>query len=237
MGKDRLKIILLVKIPLALVLFSALLVTLLRWVPPGRTPVMLKRAFQFRQVDGYRTDQEWVSLEDISPELIEAVILSEDQKFYSHHGFDFGAIRTMWKAHRRSGARLRGCSTISQQTAKNVFTFGTRAWVRKIPEAWWTILIELIWRKDRILEVYLNVAEWGRGCFGAEAASKEYYGVSASELDCAQATSLAVCLPRPLVDNPLNMSPEFRKRRAHILKEMSNNKNKTKHEKIHKNTD
>lgn len=226
MRKDRLKKILLVKIPLAFVLFSVLWVTLLRWVPPGRTPVMLKRAFQFRADGSYRTEQEWVSLEDISPELIEAVILSEDQKFYSHHGFDFGAIRTMWKAHRRSGAKLRGCSTISQQTAKNVFTCGTRTCARKIPEAWWTVLIELIWGKDRILEVYLNVAEWGRGCFGAEAAAKEYFGVTASELDSAQAASLAVCLPRPLVDSPRNMSTECKKRRTRILMEMHKNHNK-----------
>lgn len=122
---------LLVRIPLGFVLASIALVTLLRWVPVRYTPVMLKRAFQFRAEAPYRTEQEWVSLEEISPELINAVVLTEDQKFWQHKGFDWEQLGAMWKAHRQEGARIRGCSTLSQQTAKNVFTFGSRTLLRK----------------------------------------------------------------------------------------------------------
>lgn len=212
---------LLVRMPMLLILLSVIAVTLLRWVPVRHTPVMLKRAYQFRGDQGYRSEQEWVSLEDMSPELIEAVILSEDQKFYAHHGFDFGEMRRMWKAHKRGGSKLRGCSTISQQTAKNVFTFGTRTWVRKAAETWWTFLIELIWGKRRILEVYLNVVEWGRGTFGAEAAAHEYFGVPASSLLSEQAAAMAVCLPRPLLERPDHLTPEGRRKRVRILEQMS----------------
>ena len=146
-----------VRIPILMITASILLVTLLRWVPVRYTPLMLKRAFQFRSDDSYHREQRWVSLEDMPPELIKAVVLCEDQKFYTHHGFDWDELRSVWRQHREEGAPLRGCSTISQQTAKNVFTFGTRTWIRKGMEAWWTVLIELILGKDRIMEVYLNV--------------------------------------------------------------------------------
>ena len=209
---------LLVRIPLWFILASAALVTLLRWVPVRYTPVMLKRAFQFREDPSYRTEQKWVSLEDSSPELIEAVILAEDQRFYSHHGFDWDEVGAMWKAHREDGAKIRGCSTISQQTAKNVFTFGSPTFVRKGLEAWWTVLIELIWGKNRILEVYLNVAETGRGIFGAECAARENYGVSAAQLDAPEAVALAVCLPHPLKATPFSPTPADRRRRAQLLR-------------------
>ena len=206
-----------VRIPLWFILASLAAVTLLRWVPVRYTPVMLKRAFQFREDASYRTEQEWVSLEDISPELIKAVILSEDQKFYSHHGFDWAEIKAMWKSHRKEGTRIRGCSTISQQTAKNVFTFGSPTVLRKAVEAWWTLLIEVIWGKNRILEVYLNVAETGRGLFGMETAAMEFYGIHASELDAKQAVSLAVCLPEPLKATPVVPSGKGIRKRARLI--------------------
>lgn len=206
-----------VRIPVWFILASLAAVTLLIWVPVRYTPVMLKRAFQFRNDTSYRTGQEWVSLEDFSPELINAVILSEDQKFYSHHGFDLAEISAMWKSHRKDGTRIRGCSTISQQTAKNVFTFGSPTVIRKAFEAWWTVLIEVIWGKNRILEVYLNVAESGRGLFGMETAANEYYGVRASELDAKQAVSLAVCLPEPLKATPVVPSGEGIRKRARLI--------------------
>lgn len=206
-----------VRIPLWFILASIALVTLLRWVPVRYTPVMLKRAFQFRSEENYRSYQEWVSLEEISPELIKAVILAEDQKFYSHHGFDWDELDTMWKSHQEEGTPLRGCSTISQQTAKNVFTFGTDTWLRKGLEAWWTVLIEHIWGKNRILEVYLNVAEMGKGIFGAELAAQAYYEVSAADLDARQAVALAVCLPHPLVSNPIVPTPFDRRRRTQLI--------------------
>lgn len=206
-----------VRIPLWLILASVAIVTLLRWVPVRYTPVMLKRAFQFRSDDKYCSDQEWVSLENISPELIKAVILAEDQKFISHHGFDWDELESMWRAHRHEGAPLRGCSTISQQTAKNVFTFGTDTWARKGIEAWWTMLIEIIWGKERILEVYLNVAEMGKGIFGIKLAAKEYYNLDAFDLDARQAIALAVSLPHPLKSNPIVPLPADRKRRSDLI--------------------
>ena len=206
-----------VRIPLGFILASIALVMLLRWVPVRYTPVMLKRAFQFRDQGDYRSEQEWVSLEEISPELIHAVILAEDQKFWQHKGFDWKQLGAMWMAHRQEGARLRGCSTISQQTAKNVFTFGTRSWVRKGLEAWWTVLIELLWSKERILEVYLNVAEMGKGLYGAEVASQYFFGVPASELNPRQAVSIALCLPSPLSIHPDYLPAHIRKRFARII--------------------
>lgn len=208
---------LLVLVPLWFLALSVLLVTLLRWVPVGYTPVMLKRAFQFRSENGYRTEQEWVSLEDISPELIDAVLLAEDQSFYSHHGFDFRELRQMWRSHRSEGTRIRGCSSLSQQTAKNVLTFGTRTPFRKVVEAYWTFLIERIWGKRRILEVYLNVVEWGPGTFGAEAAAREYFGTRASDLFPEQAAAMAVCLPSPLLESPDHLSPESRRKYLRIV--------------------
>ncbi len=208
---------LLVRIPVWFILASLALVTLLRWVPVRYTPVMLKRAFQFRSEENYRSCQEWVSLEDISPELIKAVVLAEDQKFYFHHGFDWDELDAMWKAHKEEDAPLRGCSTISQQTAKNVFTFGTDTWLRKGLEAWWTVLIEHIWGKNRILEVYLNVAEMGKGIFGAELAAQAYYELPAADLDARQAVALAVCLPHPLVSNPIVPTPSDRRRRTLLI--------------------
>ena len=206
-----------VRIPLWFILASIALVTLLRWVPVRYTPVMLKRAFQFRQEPGYRSEQEWVSLEDISPELIKAVVLAEDQKFWRHHGFDWAEMRAMWRSYRQEGTRIRGCSTISQQTAKNVFTFGSPTLLRKGLEAWWTALIELIWGKERIMEVYLNVAEMGKGIFGAELASQEYYNLPAADLDARQAVALIVCLPHPLKSNPIVPTPSDRCRRTRLI--------------------
>ena len=188
--------------PLWMLALSLVLVTLLKWVPVRYTPLMLKRAFQFRNEEYYHPEQKWVSLEDIAPELIQAVIAAEDQKYWRHHGFDWEELRAVWQSHRHEGAPLRGCSTISQQTAKNIFTFGKPTLMRKAVEAYWTCLIELIWGKNRILEVYLNVAETGKGLYGVEAASEYYFGVSARDLDTRQAVSIAVCLPSPMNTHP-----------------------------------
>lgn len=187
---------------LSFITISVSIVILLRWVPVRYTPVMLKRAFQFRNDRNYHPELEWVSLEEISPELIKAVLASEDQRFYTHHGFDWRELGIMFKAHNLEGAPIRGCSTISQQTAKNVFTFGSRTVFRKAVEAYWTVLIELIWGKRRILEVYLNIAETGRGLYGVEAAARHYYGIPARRLDAKQSAAIAICLSRPLVWRP-----------------------------------
>ena len=208
---------LLVRTPLWIILGSIVLVIVLRWVPVRYTPLMLKRAFQFRAEEDYRTEQEWVSREHISPELVEAVIACEDQLYRQHHGFDWEGMRIMWQRHREEDAVLRGCSTISQQTAKNVFTFGSKTLLRKAVEAYWTCLIEIFWGKDRILEVYLNVVETGRGIYGVEAASLHYYGCHAADMDLRQGLSLAVCLPSPLSSDPLTPGPYARARRNKLI--------------------
>lgn len=206
-----------IRIPFWFVVFSFLLVTLLRWVPVRYTPLMLKRAFQFRSDESYHREQEWVSLEDISPELIKAVVFCEDQKFYRHHGFDWGEMRAMWRSHRQEGTPIRGCSTISQQTAKNVFTFGSHTLVRKLVEAYWTCLIEAVWGKKRIIEVYLNVIETGNGLYGVEAACVKYYELHATSISASQAVALAICLPHPLLSNPIEPSDYDRVRRARMM--------------------
>lgn len=213
-----------VRIPLWAIMFSVVLVTLLKWVPVKYTPLMLKRAFQFRDDENYHTEQKWVSLEDISPEFIQSVVYCEDQRYWRHNGFDWEEIDNMWQQHRHEGTHLRGCSTISQQTAKNVFTFATPTLARKAIEAYWTCLIEWIWGKNRILEVYLNVAEMGKGIFGTEMAANEYYNVKAAELDQRQAIAIAVCLPHPLMSNPIVPIPTDRKRRTQLISQIISNK-------------
>ena len=207
-------------IPAGFVLGSVILVLLLKWVPVTYSPVMLKRAFQFRAMENYHIEQEWVSLESISPELIEAVIVAEDSRFYAHHGFDWKEIASVLRTHEDGEGTIRGCSTISQQTAKNVFTFGSHTWARKALEAWWTVLIEVIWGKDRILEVYLNVVEMGPGIFGVETASKRYYKMPVEGLRFNEAATLASCLPAPLVSQPGNLSSQARLRKRAICERM-----------------
>lgn len=208
-------------IPALFLMASVMVVTVLKWVPVSCTPVMLKRSFQFRHENDFRTHCSWVPIEEVSPWLAKAVIASEDQKFMTHHGFDFQAVRDMLESHRNNGTKLRGCSTISQQVAKNVFTFGTRTIVRKIEEAYWTCLIEIIWGKRRILEVYLNVVEWGCGIYGAEAAAQEYFRSNASDLSPSRAAAMAVCLPLPLIESPDKLSPSYEKRCERIIKQLN----------------
>jgi monofunctional biosynthetic peptidoglycan transglycosylase len=207
-----------VRLPLLFITLSVALVLLFRWAPVGYTPLMLKRAIQYRKVESFTTKHDWVSLKDISPNLVKAVVMTEDQKFYTHNGFDWEAIEDMWNAHVEKGAKLRGCSTISQQTAKNLFSFGTRTSARKAWEAYWTFLIEKLWSKDRIMEVYLNVIEMGPGIYGAEAAAQHYFGCHASKLTRRQAVSIAVCLPNPLRINPSKLTP-YQTRRVNTLVE------------------
>ena len=177
---------------------------------------MLKRSVEYRKMEEFHTRQRWVSLEKMYPELIQAVIASEDNRFCEHKGFDWEEMDRMLKAHREKGKKLRGCSTISQQTAKNVFTFGSHTWARKALETYWTFLIEKIWGKQRIMEVYLNVAETGLGLYGMEAAARQYYGVHVKELNRPQASALAATLPAPLTRNPAHPTDYFRKRQRQI---------------------
>ena len=206
-----------IRIPLWFLGFSLLLVLLLKWVPIRYTPLMLRRAIQFRNEQTYHSKQDWVSLEGIAPELIQAVILTEDQRFWEHRGFDRKELRKMFQHLRFREGRLRGCSTLSQQTAKNLFTFGSRTWVRKAIEAYWTCLLEWIWGKERILEVYLNIAETGKGLYGVESACLCYFDSHAKDVSRAQAVSLAVCLPHPLTSTPYAPLPQDRARRIKLM--------------------
>ena len=173
-----------VTVPIALVL-------LFRFVPPPATPLMIGTILTEGPVM-----QSWVPLESISPNLVRAVIASEDSKFCAHYGFDLEAIDKALDRN-AAGGRLRGASTISQQTAKNLFLLPDRTWTRKGLEAYFTLLIEGLWPKRRIMETYLNIAEWGPRRFGAEAAAQTNFGKAASELDALQAARLATILPSP----------------------------------------
>ena len=174
-------------------MLSVFLAALYSVVPPPVTPLML-----IRWVEGHGIAKEWRPLDHISPSLVRAVIASEDAKFCEHHGFDWDAIRDAWRRYRAGAGKLRGASTISMQTAKNVFLWPGRDWIRKGFEAYFTALIELAWGKKRIIETYLNVVEWGPGIYGAEAAAQFHFHKSASALNADEAARLAAILPDPL---------------------------------------
>lgn len=192
---------------LAILLFlalSATLVLLLRFAPPPLTGVMveryletqLDRVSQKRATKTFRHEYNWVPLSKISPVMGLAVVTAEDQQFAEHFGFDWEAIAKAIEYNQKH-RRTRGAYTISQQTAKNVFLWTGRSWLRKGLEAYFTLLIETLWPKERILEVYLNVIEYGTGIYGVEAASQHFFGKNASKLNVYEAALLAAVLPNP----------------------------------------
>jgi len=169
-------------------------VVILRIVPPLFTELMVQRLIQ-----GYGWDYQWRPLSQISRDMVQAAVASEDARFCSHHGFDFQAMEAALRHNeRRPNGKVKGGSTISQQTAKNVFLWPGRSYVRKGIEAWYTVLIEALWGKRRIMEVYLNVVEFGPGVYGAQAASQHFFHEDASQLSPAQAAHLISVLPDPL---------------------------------------
>jgi monofunctional biosynthetic peptidoglycan transglycosylase len=182
---------------ISFVIGSIVLVALYRVLPPPGTPLML-----LRLVEGYGIDKSWRPLDEISPHLIRAAMAGEDARFCRHRGFDWGAIATAWDRYQSGHGHLRGASTISMQTAKNVFLWPGRDWLRKGFEAWFTALIELAWGKRRIMEIYVNVVEWGPGVYGAEAAARNYFHKSADVLNPEEAVRLAAALPDPLGWSP-----------------------------------
>ena len=183
---------------LSFFLSTLLIVLLFRFVPVPFTPLMLKRHIEAHQQGRHLEIQHhWTPLEDISPDLIAAVIDHEDAKFYDHRGFDWDAISYAYEQNQRYGRIVCGGSTISQQTAKNIFTFHSRTYLRKGVEAYFTILIEFLWGKERIMEVYLNMIEMGDGVFGAEAAADYYFSTSAAGLNRYDANYIAWRLPDP----------------------------------------
>lgn len=209
-------------IPLALVTFSILWVTVLKWCPVTWTPLMGHRKTEYRKDNNFKTQKKWISIENISPELKKAVIASEDNLFVTHHGFDWDQLQKAIDDHTQKGKKLRGASTISQQTAKNVFLPVSKSFARKAFEAYFTVLIEWIWGKERILEVYLNVAEMGKGIYGAEAAARHYFGKPASQLTRREACLIAACLPNPLQRNPARPSKYVSSRATAISRNIGN---------------
>lgn len=186
------------KIILWLFGFSIAIVIFFKWVPVPITPLMLIRNIEQLQDDKKLVlKHDWVPIEEISKNLQLAVICSEDQNFLIHNGFDMDAIEKAIK-HNKKGKRIRGASSISQQTAKNVFLWPQRSWFRKGMETYFTFLIELFWSKERIMEVYLNSIEMGNGVYGVEAASQFWFKKSAIKLNRNEAAAIAAILPNPL---------------------------------------
>ena len=191
------------------------------FLPVPVTPLMIIRNMQ-QANDPARTvrlEKDWVSFKNLSPKLQLAVVCAEDQEFLEHIGFDFEAIEEAY-AHNQTHKRKRGASTISQQTAKNVFLWPSRSWIRKGLEVYFTFLIEVIWSKERIMTVYLNVIEFGDGIYGAEAAAQHFFRKSAKDLTSHEAALMATVLPSPLKRNIARPSSLMRRRQAWILSQM-----------------
>ncbi|HUP19169.1 MAG TPA: monofunctional biosynthetic peptidoglycan transglycosylase [Gemmatimonadota bacterium] len=190
--------------------------------PPHASALMRIRAAEAAAADrAWELEYRWVPLESVSPHLLRAVLAAEDTRFYEHSGFDVEQIQAAWAANRRSGRTLRGASTITQQTVKNLYLSPSRSVLRKAREAVLTAWMELWLPKDRILELYLNVVELGPGVFGAEAASRRYFGGSAAGLSRDQSALLAATLTAPLARNPASPTPGLRRRQRMIASRMS----------------
>ena len=201
---------------------TILSVILLRFVPVVVTPLMVIRCVQqLKEGRELKMSHHWVPLERISSDLSLAVMASEDARFLDHHGFDFNAIVSAAERNRKHPEKRKlGASTISQQTAKNVFLWPGRSWIRKGFEVYFTSLIELFWSKQRIMEVYLNSIEMGDGIYGADAVAQEHFRVTASQLSRSQCALIAATLPNPRRFSSKNPSSYMLKRQSRILREM-----------------
>lgn len=209
---------------LALLFVSSILAVLAyKWLPVPVTPLMLIRCCeQMSRGEKVRLKHHWVDMDQgMVPDMALAVVASEDQRFLEHHGFDFDAISKAWDERSR-GVRFRGASTISQQTAKNVFLWPGGGWVRKGLEAYFTILIELMWDKHRIMEVYLNSIEMGDGIYGADAVAWQNFGRGADRLTRANCALIAATLPNPLRFCSKEPSRYMLKRQTQIMQQMRN---------------
>ena len=201
---------------------TILAVVALRFLPVYFTPLMFIRCYeQMTEGKSLKMKHHWVPLNKISPSLPMAVMASEDAKFLKHHGFDYQAIEHAAERNRKHPEKRKlGASTISQQTAKNVFLWPGRSWVRKGFEVYFTALIELMWPKERIMEVYLNSIEMGDGIYGADAVAEEHFGTDALSLTKAQCALIAATLPNPRKFSSKNPSGYMLKRQARIMREM-----------------
>ena len=212
----------LLKLAGTLFLMSGLLVLTLRWLDPPASAFMLRHAYNLWRLDQsppyYR--HAWVPADRISPFARLAAIAGEDQRFPAHHGFDFVEIRLAWDAYRKGG-QLRGASTITQQAAKNLFLWPGKDWTRKVPEAWFTLLMEILWPKERILEVYLNLVQFSPDTYGIGAASLRYFDHPASELTMREASLLIGVLPAPGLHRLDQPSERLERRAAWIIDQSS----------------
>lgn len=199
-------------------LFTFFMTLLYKWVPVPFTPLMAIRYFENPEEE---IRHDWVPMEEISANLQLAVVASEDQNFMNHNGFDYEAIRKAIEEN-KTRRRARGASTISQQTAKNVFLWPNSSWFRKGLEVYFTFLIELLWSKERILEVYLNSIEMGQGVYGAEAAANFWFGKSAANLSAAEASAIAAILPNPRQYRAQPASEYIQGRKSWIQRQMRN---------------
>ena len=195
-------------------------VLLLRFVPVTVTPLKVIRLFENRKEHGLKVRSKWVPFDKINPQMIRAVIATEDNHFLTHRGFDWDAIDRALEEN-KEGKRIRGGSTISQQTAKNIFCPPSRTWLRKGVEAWQTVLIETFWSKRRIMEVYLNIIETGPNMYGVEAPARDIYGKTAAELNRHEASMIATVLPNPLRMR-LSAPSDYMVRRAARVRSLMN---------------
>ena len=199
---------------------SVISVVIFRFVPVPFTPLMISRALEQRAAGEEMTaSHDWVPLEEISPNLQKAVIASEDDLFLTHNGFNFEAMRKAFKNNQK-GKKIKGGSTISQQTAKNVFLWQGRSYIRKAFEAYFTVLIELLWSKERIMEVYLNSIEMGKGVYGAQAAAQHWYHKDAANLTKYEAAGIAAILPNPIKYRATRSSGYIERRKGRIVRLM-----------------
>ena len=192
-------------------------VVLARFVPVYVTPLMFIRTVEALAAgEAPRNTKDWVSIDKISHNMVQAVVASEDNLFMQHHGFSVTDIEKAIK-HNKKGKRIRGGSTISQQTAKNVFLWPKRSYLRKGLEAYFTVLIELFWSKERIMEVYLNVIEMGDGIYGVQAAAQTYFNKDALQLTKSQSALIAACLPNPRKYSVSNPTSYIQRRKSKIV--------------------
>lgn len=204
-------------------IISVGLTVIYRFIPVPITPLMVIRVFEqaFDSEKDVRLRKDWVPMSEISKNASQAVYASEDQKFLDHNGFDIEAMEKAWENNKK-GKRIKGASTITQQTVKNVFLWPSRSYIRKGLEAYFTVLVELIWPKERIMEVYLNVIEMGDGVYGIEAASQVYFNKPAAKLNRNQAAMIAAVLPNPRRWSPSKPTSYIIGRQGWILRQMNN---------------
>ena len=208
----------LLRVLLGFVIISFVSTLIFRFVPIPFTPLMIIRYFEMEEG---KIDKDWKSLEEIGKNMPLAVVTAEDQKFAEHFGFDMEAIEKAMKYNEKhKGKKVKGASTISQQTAKNVFLWPGRSWIRKGLEVYFTFVIEICWSKERIIEVYLNVIEMGPGVYGAEAAAQYYFNKSSINLTKKEAAAIAAILPNPIRWSASRPTPYIIKKRNWIVRHM-----------------